>query len=92
MYITFISQKTAGGSNSAVRLLLSLRQLDEIGAAYGLYVLDLVQTAFITSIAWTTLCGEWGNPAALMHTNWGVSMTPVVSGMSEWCTMLYQTF
>jgi hypothetical protein len=89
MYIIFVSQRTAGGSNLVVRQrCLPCVSFDELGAAYGLYLLDLVQTVFVMNFAWTALCGGWGNAAALMHTNWCFSMTPIVGGMSEWCAVL----
>jgi hypothetical protein len=93
MYIIYISQKTVGGSNPAVRIGCSLGDsFDELGAAYCLYILDLVQTLFATVVAWTSLCQQWGNPGALMHTNWSFSMFPVISGASEWTAVLDLTF
>jgi len=60
----------------------------KLGAVYGLYLVDLVQTACVTDAAWTTLCEGWGNPSALMITNWSFSMTPLVSGLGKCCAVL----
>lgn len=49
--------------------------------AYGLYLVDIVQTACVTDSAWTTLCEGWGKPSALIITDWSFSMTPVVNSL-----------
>jgi hypothetical protein len=61
---------------------------DELGAAYGLYFLDVLQSIFATDIAWTALCRQWGNPVALVHTTWAFSMNPIVIGIGEWRAVL----
>jgi hypothetical protein len=73
-----------------VWLALIFAATDELGAltVYGLYLADLVQTVFITDVAWTTFCKGWGNPSALVTTDWGFAMTPVVSGLSKRCAVL----
>jgi len=90
MYIIFVFQMTAGGSNLLVCLdcFNTCSDFDELGAAYGVYLIDLVQTACITDAAWTTLCEGWRNPSALMITNWSFYMTPIVSGLSKCCAVL----
>ncbi|KAF8481656.1 hypothetical protein DFH94DRAFT_403736 [Russula ochroleuca] len=49
--------------------------------AYGLYLLEIVQTVLVTEIAWADLCAGWGIPSALLSIDWGFSMTPVASGL-----------
>jgi len=93
MYTIFVFQATASGSNLLVRLdCFPKNSFDELGAAYGLFFLDLVQTACTTSVAWSILCAGWGDPTVLMHTGWGFALTPVVSGLSKrWFAILYLT-
>ena len=55
----------------------------ELGAAYGLYLLDIGQTVLVTENAWAALCAGWGIPDALLYINWGFSMNPLVSGLSK---------
>jgi hypothetical protein len=84
MYIIFVSRVTTGGSNLLVRLGFSpCDSNDELGVVYGLYLLDLGQTVFVTDVAWAALCAGWGNRKALVYTPWGFSMTPVASGLSK---------
>lgn len=52
-------------------------------AAYGLYLLELVQTVLVTEIAWADLCAGWGIPSALLRIDWGFSMAPLASGLSK---------
>lgn len=61
----------------------SLVIANELGAAYGLYLLELGQTVLVTQIAWGDLCTGWGIPSALTRTDWGFSMNPVASGLSK---------
>ncbi|KAI0299867.1 hypothetical protein BC826DRAFT_715853 [Russula brevipes] len=57
---------------------------------YGLYLLDLVQTVFVTDVAWAALCAGWGNRKALVYTPWGFSMTPIASGLiSGWVEIFF---
>ena len=90
MYIIFVFQMTAGGSNLLVCLncFNSCSDFDELGVAYGLYLADIVQTACVTDAAWTTLCEGWGKPSVLMITDWSFSMTPVVNSLSTCCAVL----
>jgi hypothetical protein len=55
----------------------------ELGAAYGLYLLEIGQTVLATEIAWAGFCAGWGTPSAFLHINWGFSMNPFVSGLSK---------
>jgi hypothetical protein len=84
MYVIFVSQGTTGGSNSVVRLGCSPPHwLNELGAAYGLYLVELGQTVLVTDIAWVELCAGWGIISALSKNDWGFSMTPLASGLSK---------
>ncbi|KAH9958992.1 hypothetical protein BC827DRAFT_536600 [Russula dissimulans] len=57
---------------------------------YGLYLLDIIQTVFTTEGAWRALCVGWGDPSSLIHTSWGFSMIPVVSGViSSWVQIFF---
>ena len=55
----------------------------KLGAAYGLYLLEIGQTVLVTEIAWADFYVGWGIPSALLHINWGFSMNPLVSGLSK---------
>ena len=75
---------TTGGSNSAVCLRSSpLHPYTELGAAYGLYLLELGQTLLATELAWADLCAGWGIESTLSKINWGFSMTPIANGLSK---------
>jgi hypothetical protein len=77
---------TTGGSNSAVRLSSSpphSLQCTELGAAYGLYFLELGQSVLVTELAWVDLCAGWGIKSTLIQIDWGFSMTPVANGLSK---------
>jgi len=57
---------------------------------YALYLFDLAQTVIVTDSAWVALCAGWGNPTSLVHTTWGFSMIPVVSGLiSSWVQIFF---
>jgi hypothetical protein len=86
MYIAYLSRGTTGGSNSVVRYIwaaLPCNSYIKLGAAYGLYLLEIGQTALITEIAWGDLCAGWGTPSAFWRIGWGFSMNPLVSGLSK---------
>jgi len=55
----------------------------ELGAAYGLYLLELGQTLLVTEMAWADLCAGWGIPSTLFHVDWGFFMTPTADGLSK---------
>ena len=55
----------------------------ELGAAYGLYLLEIGQSVLVTEIAWADLSAGWGIPDSLLHIDWGFSMTPPASGLSK---------
>ena len=55
----------------------------ELGAAYGLYLLEIGQTVLATDIAWGDFYAGWGTPSALLQINWGFSMNPLVTGLSK---------
>ncbi|KAF5320829.1 hypothetical protein D9619_002055 [Psilocybe cf. subviscida] len=50
---------------------------------YGIYVLDLLQTAFGSRYAWWVLASGWGNPWTLRFTPWTLGLVPVLTGLSE---------
>jgi len=52
-------------------------------SAYGLYLLEIVQTVLITELAWRDLCVGWGIPTVVSQNNWGLSMTPLAGGLSN---------
>lgn len=55
----------------------------KLGAAYGLYLLELGQTVLVTKLAWDDLCAGWGIESTLMHIDWGLWMTPIANGLSK---------
>ena len=63
--------------------LFPLIAIFKLGTAYGLYLLEIGQTVFVTGIAWGDLCAGWGNPSAFAQNNWGFSMTPLTGGLSK---------
>ena len=86
MYIAYLSRGTTGGSNSVVRYIwaaLPCNSYIKLGAAYGLYLLEIGQTVLITEIAWGALCAGWGTPSAFWRIGWGFSTNPLVSGLSK---------
>ena len=60
----------------------------ELGAAYGLYLLELGQTVLVTKLAWADLCAGWGIKSTLLHIDWGFWMTPIANGLSKQYTVL----
>jgi hypothetical protein len=56
---------------------------NKLGAAYGLYLLELGQAVLVTKIAWDDMCAGWGVPDAFGIVDWGFWMNPVVSGLSK---------
>ncbi|KII86928.1 hypothetical protein PLICRDRAFT_177644 [Plicaturopsis crispa FD-325 SS-3] len=48
---------------------------------YGVYAIDIVQTAFATYTAWLQLVWAQGNYESLTDFNWSVCLTPIFAGI-----------
>ncbi|KII84925.1 hypothetical protein PLICRDRAFT_346458 [Plicaturopsis crispa FD-325 SS-3] len=57
--------------------------------AYGVYVLDLVQTALATHAAWMYLAHGWGKTAVLAHAPWSEATVPLMNGIISAIVQLY---
>ncbi|KAJ7923106.1 hypothetical protein B0H13DRAFT_2316784 [Mycena leptocephala] len=47
---------------------------------YGVFVVELLQTALITHTCWVILISSWGELSGLVNTPWSSATTPVITG------------
>lgn len=50
---------------------------------YVLFILDAIETAFATYLAWTILVSGWGDPAAIVSLSWSSATIPLMTGISK---------